>query len=311
MQMITGQSVADHDKGAVAALGNFDGVHRGHQHVLHHACRLARRRGAPAAAIVFEPHPRRYFQPEAPPFRLQSSGQRARALAEQGLDRLYELPFDAAMAGRSAENFIAEVLGRQLGLAGLVVGADFRFGKGRGGDITTLQWLAPDLGFVAEAAPLLADEGQKVSSSVIRTALLEGRVQDAGNLLGRPWAIEGVVQAGAQRGRTIGFPTANVGLGAYQRPAFGVYAVRVRCAPAADWRPGVANLGLRPTVQGGASEPLLEAHLFDFEGDLYGRLLEVALVAFIRPERRFEDFAALRAQIAADAATARGLLADR
>lgn len=305
MQVIPGYPTQTDWRGAVAALGNFDGVHRGHQVVLAHARALSRSLGAPFAVIVFEPHPRRYFQPHALPFRLQSPAQRAAALAVLGADLLFELPFDEAIAGCSAEAFTRDILCERLGLAAVVVGTDFRFGKGRSGDSAALARFGAALGLQVQAAPVLESAGEKVSSTSIRTALVEGRMTDAATLLTRPWAIEGTVEQGAQRGRTIGFPTANVPLGAYQRPAYGVYAVQVRGA--FGRKPGVANIGVKPTV-GGAPAPLLEAHLFDFEGDLYGATLEAALLDFIRPEQRFESLEALTRQIALDAETARRLL---
>jgi len=307
MHVITEQPTPLQARRAVAAMGNFDGVHLGHQAVVAAAREQAAALAAPLAVITFEPHPRRYFHPAAPPFRLQSAAQRARCLAALGVQFLFERAFDAALASCTPEAFVREVLCEDLGVAGVVTGSDFRFGQGRRGDFAALKELGRALGIAAIAAPMQAVDGAKVSSSAIRAALAEGRVRDAAAALTRPFAIEGTVETGAQRGRSIGFPTANVALGDYQRPAFGVYAVRARIAEEAFWRPGVANIGVKPTV-GGAPAPLLETHLFDFAGDLYGRTLEVALVEHLRPERRFESFAALTAQIAKDAETARAAL---
>lgn len=293
--------------GSVAALGNFDGVHLGHQALLAHAREAAQQLGAPAAAVVFAPHPRAFFRPHDPPFRLQSDMQRRRCLAALGFATVHALPFDAALASLSPQAFVREVLVAQLGLRGVVVGEDFRFGAGRAGGGRDLQRLAGEAGLQALLAPLVhTPGGPKASSSLVRAALREGAMEEARRLLTRPWAIAGSVQQGAQRGRTIDFPTANIPLWDYQPPAFGVYAIEVRL-PCGALRPGVANIGVRPTL-GGTPEPLLEAHLFDFEGSLYGEELEVALLYFLRAEQRFESFQALRTQISQDAAAARRLL---
>jgi riboflavin kinase/FMN adenylyltransferase len=297
-------------RGRALALGNFDGVHLGHRAVIGAAAQAG---FGPPAVAVFEPHPRLLFQPDAAPFRLQSPGQRARALAACGVAMVFELRFDRALASLTDEGFCTEVLSHRLGAAHVAVGGDFRFGKGRMGDVESLTRHGAILGFGVTAAAAVdlpeadnpGSDEDKVSSTAIRTALRQGDMTSAKALLGRAWAIEGVVGLGQQRGRTIAFPTANVALGAYVRPAFGVYAITVDVGDGA-WRPGVANIGVRPTV--GAPEPLLEAHIFDFEGDLYGRRIEVRLEAFLRGERKFENFEALSRQIAADAAEARALL---
>jgi riboflavin kinase/FMN adenylyltransferase len=299
--------VPEHLAGAVVALGNFDGVHRGHQALLSAARGFAEAARRSFAAAVFEPHPRRFFQPDAAPFRLQSGGQRARALAAEGAAAIFEIGFDAKLAALSAADFCAEVLARRLRASAIVVGEDFRFGRGREGDCAALARFGAALGFEARIAPVVGGAEGKVSSSDIRQRLAEGRPDAAAALLGRPFAIEGAVVQGAQRGRTIGFPTANVPLGDYLRPRFGVYAVTVRTGDGAV-RPGVANLGIKPTVSADPA-PLLEAHVFDFEGDLYGQVIEVALVAFLRAERKFESFASLTAQIGEDAMNARAALA--
>lgn len=293
-----------------AALGNFDGVHRGHQAVVEAAVQEARRLGAAPAAIVFEPHPRQHFQPQAAPFRLQSAGQRARALAALGVETLVEVRFEAALAALSADAFAQDILARAIGVRHLCIGLDFRYGQGRAGDAVSLERQGAALGFGVTVVDAVDDSdhpGDKISSSAIRAALQAGDVTLAARLLGRPWAIEGAVIPGQQRGRTIDFPTANIALGAYLRPALGVYAIRARL-PDGREMPGVANIGVRPTVAGADAEPLLEAHLFDVAEDLYGQTLDVALIAFLRPEQRFESFAALTAQIAQDAAAARALL---
>lgn len=296
--------------GCAAALGNFDGVHRGHQAVVEAAVEQARRLGATPAAIVFEPHPRQHFQPGAAPFRLQTAGQRARALSALGVATLIEIRFGAPLAALSDDAFAQTVLAEAIGVRHVCVGLDFRYGRGRTGDAASLERQGAALGFGVTIVDAVDDSdhpGDKISSSAIREALLQGDVALAARLLGRPWAIEGRVIAGRQRGRTIAFPTANIALGAYLRPALGVYAVRARLADGREIA-GVANLGVRPTVAGADAEPLLEAHLFDIAEDLYGQTLEVALIAFLRPEQRFESFQALTAQIAQDAAAARALL---
>jgi riboflavin kinase/FMN adenylyltransferase len=295
-------------RGASIALGNFDGVHRGHQVIVGDALGAARTRGLCAAAAVFEPHPRQVLQPHGPPFRLQSPGQRARALAALGVEIVFELRFDRALAQLSDEEFARAQLRDRLGAAHVSVGADFTFGRNRMGDAQTLAKLGVANGFsVGVCAVLGGGDGPKISSSAIRNAIAEGRMDEAASLLTRPWAIEGLVLPGAARGRTIGFPTANLSLGAYARPRLGVYAAQVDVGDGAR-RQAVANVGVKPTL-GGASEPLLEAHLFDYEGDLYGRRIEVGLIRFLRAERKFPDFAALQRQIAEDAAAAKAILA--
>jgi riboflavin kinase/FMN adenylyltransferase len=291
-------------RGAAFALGNFDGVHAGHARVVEDAVRVARSQGRLAGAAVFEPHPRQVFAPDAAPFRLQSPGQRARALAALGVALIVEIRFDAELAKLTDAEFVRQVLVQQLGAAHVAVGADFTFGRGRMGNAQSLAQLGAAQGLSVSAVEVVGGM-EKVSSSAIRTAIAHGRMDEAAQLLGRPWAIEGIVLPGQARGRTIGFPTLNLGLGSYQRPAFGVYAVRVDTGDGV-LRPGVANCGVRPTV--GGETPLLEAHLFDYEGDLYGRRVEVALVKHLRAERKFENFDALKTQIAEDAVQARAAL---
>jgi riboflavin kinase/FMN adenylyltransferase len=293
--------------GASLALGNFDGVHRGHQAVIAAAIDHAAAHGQSAGAVVFEPHPRQVFQPAAPPFRLQSGAQRARALRALGAATVIEIAFDHAFAALTPQAFAEEVLIRRIGIAHVCIGMDFRYGKARAGDAEILVAQGRDLGFAVTVVDAVDDSdhpGDKISSSAVRAALVAGDPVLARRLLGRPFAIEGLVVHGQARGRTIAFPTANIGLGAYVRPALGVYAVEVRL-PDGALHHGVANLGVRPTVAASEAEPLLETHLFDFNGDLYGQRLEVGLVGFIRPERKFESFDALTRQIAVDAAEAR------
>ena len=294
------------ERGAALALGNFDGVHLGHRAVIAGAAAAAARLGAPLGVATFEPHPRRWFQPDSAPFRLTTLEQQARALAGLGVDRLHVLPFDAELAEMSDETFARAVLHEGLGVRHVAAGFDITFGKGRTGDPESLRRFGERYGFgVAIAARVEAADGVKLSSSAVREALAAGRPERAAEILGRPFAIEGVVQHGDKRGRLLSFPTANVPLGEYVRPAFGVYATRSRL-PDGREAAGVANLGRRPTVAG--TEERLEVSLFDFDGDLYGRTLETALLAFIRPERRFDGLDALKAQIAADAVSARRLL---
>lgn len=295
-------------RGAAVALGNFDGVHLGHRRVIADARAAAARLGAPSGVISFEPHPRRYFQPDAEPFRVMTPDQLARALDALGVERLYLLPFDAEMAAMSDEAFARDVLAAGLGAAHVAVGFDITFGKGRTGSPEALAAYGDRFGFSVSVAPRVADpEGLKLSSTAVREALQAGRPQDAATILGRPFAIAGEVIHGDKRGRTIGVPTANVRLGDYIRPAYGVYAVRVRLPDgrAAD---GVASLGVRPMFE--TPEPLLEVWLFDFDGDLYGQVIETELIAWLRPEQRFADLDALKVQIEADARAARKALAS-
>ena len=294
-------------KGAAVALGAFDGVHRGHQAVIGRARDAAQSLGAPLAVVSFDPHPRRWFQPDAAPFRLMTAEQMARALGGLGVETLYLLPFDADMAAMSHGRFVEVVLADGLGVRHAAVGFDFTFGKGRTGSPEALRALGETLGFTVSTVDRIDDAGGlKLSSSAVREALRAGDMARAAAILGRPFAVEGEVIHGDKRGRTIGVPTANVPLGDYMRPAFGVYATRTRLA---DGRlvDGVASLGLRPMWR--LEEPLLEVWLFDFDGDLYGRTVETQLIAFLRPEASFDGLEALKAQIEADAAAARAALA--
>jgi riboflavin kinase/FMN adenylyltransferase len=296
-------------RGTVAAIGNFDGVHPGHRAVIAAAADIAARNGAPLSVVTFEPHPRRFFKPDAPPFRLASVRRKLELLAECGVAHVFALRFGAALAAHAADAFVDEILLAKLDLAAVVAGWDFAFGRGRAGTPATLAERMGQAGRSAHiVAAAAADDAAIYSSTAVRAALAAGDPQRAARLLGRPYAIDGHVRAGAKRGRTIGFPTANLGLGAHVPPAFGVYAVRVEGAVPGRSVAGVANLGVRPTVGGGLA-PQLEAHLFDFAGDLYGRRLSVAFAAFLRPERKFADFAALKSQIVIDAAAARQILA--
>jgi len=294
-------------RGAAIALGNFDGVHRGHQAVIMSARAVADARGVALGAAVFEPHPRRFFQPDLPPFRLQTTRQRANALAELGVNEVFEIGFDAALAQSTDRQFAERVLRDLLGVAHVSVGADFRFGKGRMGDASSLTTLGAELGFTVAAVAPVKDGQGKVSSSAIRAAIAGGAMDKAAAMLGRPWAIEGEVQRGFSRGTDFGFPTANLTLGDYVRPRLGIYAVRVDLGDGV-LLPGVASVGVNPTV-GALPDPVLEAHLFDFSGDLYGKRIEVELITFLRGEDKFADVEALKAQMRQDVIDARSALA--
>ncbi|WP_296168027.1 bifunctional riboflavin kinase/FAD synthetase [uncultured Brevundimonas sp.] len=306
-------------RGAAVAIGAFDGVHRGHQAVIAAAREAADRLSAPLAVVSFAPHPRRWFQPDAAPFRLMTTDQVVRALAPLGVERLYLLPFDADMAAMTDEQFAVEVLagpqaaqgalGHQngLGIRHAAVGFDFTYGKGRSGSPEGLRRHGELLGFTVSVIDRLDDpDGLKLSSSAVREALKAGDMARAATILGRPFAIQGEVVHGEKRGRTIGVPTANVRLGDYMRPAYGVYATRTHLA---DGRVigGVANLGIRPMFE--IDEPLLEVWLLDFSGELYGQTIETELVALLRGEMNFDSLDALKAQIDADATAARAMLA--
>ncbi len=312
------RGLPDGMRGAAVAIGAFDGVHRGHQAVIANAREAAQRLGAPLAVVSFDPHPRRWFQPDAAPFRLMTPGQMARALEPLGVDTLYLLPFDAGMAAMSDETFAREVLaGPQvarnaaghangLGIRHAAVGFDFTYGKGRTGSPEGLRRHGEALGFTVCVTDRVDDPGGlKLSSSAVREALNAGDMDRAAAILGRPFAIEGEVVHGDKRGRTIGVPTANIRMGDYMRPAYGVYATRTRL-PDGRVLDGVANLGVRPMYE--LPEPLLEVWLFDFDEDLYGQTVETDLIAFLRGEMTFDSLDALKVQIDADAAAAREAL---
>lgn len=292
-------------RGTAAALGNFDGVHRGHVHLLD-ALRAARP-DLPLAAVTFEPHPRAFFRPNDPPFRLMLAEVRAATLDSLGVRPIFQIPFDAAFSRLTPEQFVDDVLVGGLGVAHVGCGSDFAFGYGRSGNVESLAALLAARGVGLTVVPPLVDEAGPISSSRIRHHLRAGDMRAAARELGRPWSIIGTVTQGDQRGRLLGFPTANIPLGAQIEPARGVYAARVTL-PDGRIIPGVANIGERPTIDDG-KESRLEVHLFDFAGDLYGRTLSVALLAHLREERRFAGLDALREQIARDAREARALLA--
>jgi len=294
-------------KGATVAIGNFDGVHLGHQAVIDIARAAC---DAPLGVLTFEPHPREFFAPETPPFRLMNARARANRLARLGVSKLYELPFDETLAGLSAEAFAQTVLADGLGARHAVVGADFCFGKGRSGTATMLRRFGAQMGFGVTVADLLTGSAGRVSSTAIRAALAAGQPRVAAEMLGHWHRIEGPVQHGEKRGRELGYPTANMGLEGLHLPRFGVYAVLadVLDGPHRGSYRGAASLGVRP--QFGVSVPNLETFLFDFSGDLYGATLSIALVDFLRPEARFADVPALVTQMADDCARARQILED-
>jgi riboflavin kinase / FMN adenylyltransferase len=292
-------------KGAVVALGNFDGVHKGHQELVAHARDKAKALDAPLLVLTFEPHPRRFFVPDTAPFRLTLPPAKIRLLAEHGVQAVLAQRFDTAFAALSAAAFIDDVLLAGLGARHVVCGYDFTFGVRRTGNVEQLRENGKTKGLGVSVLDPVMREGEIYSSTRIREALRAGWASEAAELLGRDWEIEGPVELGDQRGRTIGFPTANVALGEHLRPRFGVYAVRALVE--GQWRDAVANLGRRPTF--GKLKENFEVHLFDFSGDLYGHTLRVALVDFIRPEMKFAGLDQLKAQIAADGQAARAILA--
>lgn len=304
------QGLAPEDRGAAAAIGNFDGLHLGHQSVLALARAAAARLGAPFGVITFEPHPRAFFAPEAPPFRIMSAEARAHRMAKLGVEQLYELRFDAALAALEAEEFVAKVLRDGLGLSHLVAGADFRFGRGRRGDVEMLRALGPSHGFGVTVAPLVCDDQGDFSSTAIRAALAEGRPRDAARMLGHWHRIEGEVVHGDKRGRDFGYPTANIWLDPLNLPKFGVYAatVDVLTGPHRGRYPAAVSLGIRPMFDG--KRPNLEAFLIGFTGDLYGAELSVALISYLRPELKFDGLDGLVAQMGADVEEALRRLAE-
>ena len=298
--------VPDRLRGSIVALGNFDGFHLGHQAVVGRAVARAFHERRPVIVATFDPHPVKFFRPDVPPFRLTSLDQREALFAHAGADAMLVFEFNEELRSTSAENFVSKLLAETIGAAGVVTGDDFGFGKGRAGNVDVLRALGAEHAIVAETvAPIIVD-GERVSSGRIREALKEGDTGAATHLLTRDFAIEGVVQHGDGRGRDFGFPTANLTLGDYQRPRYGIYAARVTLEDGSE-RSGVASVGVRPTFD--PPQELLEAYIFDFEGDLYGQQIEVALHAFVRDERKFDSVDALVAEMRKDEAEARRLLA--
>ena len=299
------QPIPQELRGAIIALGNFDGFHLGHQAVVGRAVQRGAHERRPVIVATFDPHPVRHFMPDTPPFRLTTLDQRERLFAHAGADAMLVFRFGAELAGTTAENFVAELLAKRLGAAGVVTGEDFIFGKGRGGNVDLLRELGAAHGIVAETvAPVLLDE-ERISSGRAREALQAGDPGTATRLLSRPFAVQGEVIHGDKRGRELGWPTANLELGNYLRPKYGIYAVRVHLEDDREYA-GVASLGVRPTFD--PPKELLEAVLFEFEGDLYGRTIEVALHHYLRPEMKFDSVVELKAQMDRDAEEARELL---
>ena len=296
--------VPDALRGAVVALGNFDGVHRGHAELARVAREMAARSGAVAAALTFEPHPRSVFRPEQPVFRLTSPAVKTELLGEVGLPLTFVLPFNRDIAAIHAEAFVDDLLLGKLGAAGLVCGYDFHFGQGRSGSPEMLEARAMHAGIPVAVVPPYAWAGEPVSSTLIRNLLEQGDVARAAEFLGRPWFVRGVVAHGDKRGRDLGYPTANMHLARDCRLRFGIYAVRMKIDGV--WHDGVASFGSRPTFDDGA--PRLETFVFDFSGDLYGRQVDVAFVSWLRGEAKFETLPALIAQMDADSLKARDIL---
>ena len=294
-------------RGAIVALGNFDGFHLGHQAVVGRAVQRGAHERRPVIVATFDPHPVRHFKPDVPPFRLTSLDQRQRLFAHAGADAMLVFRFDAGLAATSAEDFVSGLLAQRIGAAGVVTGEDFTFGRGRGGNAAILRQLGAPHGIAAETVAPVTLAGEAVSSSRIRQALQAGDPGTATRLLTRPFAVEAVVEPGDRRGRELGYPTANLRLGDYLRPAYGIYAVRMRLSEDDSDHPGVASLGIRPTFE--PPVELLEAHAFDIDADLYGRTVEVDLLHYLRPEKKFDDLDSLARAMQADEAEARRLLA--
>ena len=296
------------DRGAAAAIGNFDGVHLGHRAVIDAARDAAARLDAPLGVMTFEPHPRQFFATDAPPFRLMNAEGRANELAKQGIEKLYEVPFNAALVALTPRDFAREIIHDRLGLAHVVVGADFCFGKDRAGNAADLDRFGAEMGFGVTVAPMVALPEGRVSSTAIRQALTDGRPRDAAAMLGHWHRIVGEVIRGDQRGRELGYPTANMSIAGLHPPKFGVYAVRVDIAngPHKGRYNGAASIGVRPMFNG--EVPNCETFLFDFKGDLYGQHLSVALIDYLRPEMSFDGLPGLIAQMDADCARARDIL---
>ncbi|WP_454714047.1 bifunctional riboflavin kinase/FAD synthetase [Caulobacter segnis] len=299
------------ERGAAVALGNFDGVHRGHQQVIAQAAKAALAGKTPLGVVTFDPHPRRLFRPTEPAFKLMTHGQQARALGGLGVDLLYLLPFDFEMASFGDREFVEKVLVEGLGVKHVAVGFDISFGRGRSGSAALMKAYGEEYGFTVSVAEPVADcsaegDGDKFSSTGVRDALRDGHPDQAALILGRPFAIEGVVRRGQQLGRQLGFPTANVEVEDYVVPKLGVYATRTRL-PDGREVPGVANLGNNPTT--GIVETRLETWLFDFDEDLYGQIIETDLIAFLRPELKFDSLELMIEQIHRDEQAARAIVA--
>jgi riboflavin kinase/FMN adenylyltransferase len=301
-----GSAVPERLRGGIVALGNFDGFHKGHQAVVARAVHRARAEERPVLVATFDPHPVRHFKPDLPPFRLTTLDQRERLFAAAGAHAMIVFRFDAGLAAVTAPDFVTDQLASRIGAAGVVTGEDFTFGKGRGGDVELLKFLGRANQMSVDAVAPVEEEGEPVSSSRIREALQQGDCETATRLLTRPFAVEGEVEHGDKRGRTLGYPTANLSLGNYLRPRFGVYAVRGTLADGSRLA-GAANLGVRPTFD--PPRELLEPYFFDFDEEIYGERIQVELISFIRPEAKYDSLDALKAQMSADCAEARRRLA--
>ena len=307
MIRLNGQERIEGDlRGAIIALGNFDGFHFGHQAVAGKALSWARDEGRPAIIATFDPHPVRFFKPGLPPFRLTSLAQRQRLFADAGASAMLVFEFDAGLAGTTAEDFVAKLLVERFGAAGVVTGADFTFGKGAKGNIDVLREVGAAHGLKNEAVSAISDSDDVISSSRIRAALKEGHCEEANRLLTRPFAIRGEVIHGDKNGRILGYPTANIDIGEYLRPKYGIYAVK-GLLPDGRVLKGAANLGIRPSFD--PPKELLEPFFFDFSEDLYGQTIEIELHHFLRGERKFDDLDALKVQMEKDCDKARELLA--
>ncbi|MFT5629356.1 MAG: riboflavin kinase/FMN adenylyltransferase [Gammaproteobacteria bacterium] len=298
------------DRGAAAAIGNFDGVHLGHQAVIDLTRKAAANVGAPLGIMTFEPHPRSYFSNVSNPFRLMNAEAKAHRLEKLGVEKLYEVPFNDTLASLSARDFAQTIIADQLGLKHVVVGADFCFGQGRKGNAKTLAEMGAEMGFGVTIAPMMQVGDADISSTAIRQALSDGRPDDAAKMLGHWHRLENIVIRGDQRGRDLGYPTANMSIDGLHPPKFGVYAVKidVRDGPHAGSYNGAASIGVRPMF--GENRPNCETFIFDFKGDLYGTTVSVALVAYLRPELKFDGLDALIIQMDADCVTAREILAN-
>jgi len=308
MKIIHGwKGLREAERGAAVAVGNFDGMHLGHQQVIADAAQAARRLNVPLGVISYEPHARMHFQPDAPPFRLMTAHQLARTVQRLGADLFYLLPFGVEMASFTDHDFVRDVLVAGLGVRHVAVGFDTTFGKGRTGSPDAMRRYGEEFGFSVSIAQAVENAAGKLSSTTARDALRDGRPEVARSIMGRPFAIEGIVQKGRQLGRQLGFPTANVPLGDYVAPKFGVYATRTRLKDGRELA-GVANIGVNPTT--GEVEPRLEVWLFDFDEDIYGETIETDLIAFLRPEVKFAGgIEAMVAQIRLDERDAREILA--
>lgn len=293
-------------RGAIIALGNFDGFHRGHQAVAGEAIRWAQAEGRPSIIATFDPHPVRFFRPDVPPFRLTTLEQRQELYLAAGATAMLVFHFDAELAGKSAEDFIRAILIDRFGAHGVVTGGDFTFGKGAKGNVDLLRTLGGELGLQSRVVAAVSEGDEVVSSSRIRQALREGDPQEAARLLTRPFAIRGIVEHGDKRGRTIGYPTANLGVENYLRPKYGIYAVTGRILATGQVLHGAANIGIRPQFE--PPKELLEPFFFDFSGDLYGQEIEIAFHHFLRGEAKFDSLEALIEQMDKDCAEARRLL---